>query len=541
MLRFRSLLTLLLVGCASAVTPAEPPVSAGLVRTGTPDSVNIVKAREAGKARLFDWLPYEPASFERAAKEGKFILLDGAAEWCHWCHVMDATTYTDPEVGALLRDRFITIRVNIDEHPDVAERYGDYGWPATILLSSSAQELGKLRGYVPKDELLPTLRSLTVASQDAESESVSGNRAAQPGELPWVVGHVLFEFDDYYDPELGGWGRRQKAPLGENLQFEARRALRGDPRAKARLQQTMRAQHALIDPVWGGLYQYSDGGSWDRPHFEKLMTYQAANLAGYAEGYRASQDAAILADGRAVLSYMVNFLSDENGLFFVSQDADVGSHEPEARFVDGHVFYAKDDAERRSLGMPRIDKSTYPYENGLAIAAISNFGAAASDPKVVAIARKAADKLIASNVDAEGRVSRTVEGGRSHRFLADAAALGLGLVELAQASAEPRYAEVALRIAQRIELDFASSEGTYFASTADPNAVGVFAERRRPFEANLLVVRLLARLAEQRQDEALRVRATALLSALSTPRALSKQGRMLGGYLLAADALGLIR
>ena len=160
---------------------------------------------------------------------------------------------------------------------------------------------------------------------------------------------------------------------------------------------------------------------------------------------------------------------------------------------------------------------------------------------MVAIARKAADKLIASNVDAEGRVSRTVEGGRSHRFLADAAALGLGLVELAQASAEPRYAEVALRIAQRIELDFASSEGTYFASTADPNAVGVFAERRRPFEANLLVVRLVARLAEQRQDEALRVRATALLSALSTPRALSKQGRMLGGYLLAADALGLIR
>ena len=347
MLRFRSLLTLLLVGCASAVTPAEPPLSAGLVRTGTPDSVNIVKAREAGKARLFDWLPYAPASFERAAKEGKFILLDGAAEWCHWCHVMDATTYTDPEVGALLRDRFITIRVNIDEHPDVAERYGDYGWPATILLSSSAQELGKLRGYVPKEELLPTLRSLTAASRAEELESGSGNRAAQPGELPWVVAHVLFELDDYYDQELGGWGRRQKAPLGENLHFEARRALRGDPRAKARLQQTMRAQHALIDPVWGGLYQYSDGGSWDRPHFEKLMTYQAANLAGYAEGFRASQDPAFLADGRAVLSYMVNFLSDENGLFFVSQDADVGSHEPASRFVDGHVFYAKDDAERR--------------------------------------------------------------------------------------------------------------------------------------------------------------------------------------------------
>jgi uncharacterized protein YyaL (SSP411 family) len=511
------------------------------VRAGTPDSVNIAKAREVDRARLFEWLPYEKASFDRAANEGKFILLDGAAEWCHWCHVMDATTYTDPEVGALLRDRFITIRVNIDEHPDVAERYGDYGWPATILLSSSAQELGKLRGFVPKEELLPTLRSLTVASQESESESVSGNRPAQPSELPWVVGHVLFEFDDYYDDELGGWGRRQKAPLGENLQFEARRALRGDARAKARLQQTVRAQHALIDPVWGGLYQYSDGGSWDRPHFEKLMTYQAANLAGYAEGFRASQDAAVLADGRAVLSYMTNFLSDESGLFFVSQDADVGSHEPTARFVDGHVFYQKDDAGRRSLGMPRIDKSTYPFENGLAITAVSNFGAAVADPQVIAVARKAADKLLASNVDAEGRVFRGNERDRSRRFLADAASLGLGLVELAQASAEPRYAEVALHIAQRIELDFASPEGGFFASTADPNAVGVFSQRRRPFESNVLVVRLLARLAVQRNDESLRVRASALLAAMSTPRALSKQGRMLGSYLLAADDLGLIR
>src|SRR5205823_4738995 len=99
----------------------------GIVRAGTPDAVNIAASREQDKRRLFAWSKFDADAFARAKRENKLILLDGAAEWCHWCHVMDETTYLDPEVGAVLRDRFVTIRVDVDERPDLAERYGEWG------------------------------------------------------------------------------------------------------------------------------------------------------------------------------------------------------------------------------------------------------------------------------------------------------------------------------------------------------------------------------------------------------------------------------
>ena len=79
-----------------------------------PDSVNIAKAREHGNQQLFQWVPWTDDNFARAKQERRFILLDCAAEWCHWCHVMEATTYHDPEVQKALADKFIAVKVDID-------------------------------------------------------------------------------------------------------------------------------------------------------------------------------------------------------------------------------------------------------------------------------------------------------------------------------------------------------------------------------------------------------------------------------------------
>lgn len=527
-------------GCAapSANEAAKPPI-AGLVRPGTPPEVDVARARAAGAKQLFEWLPYEAASFERARREGKLILLDGAASWCHWCHVMDETTYKDAEVGALLRDRFVTIRVDIDQHPDVAERYADYGWPATIILSPESEERGKLRGYVPRDELLAALRDVSRGAGAKVVEDANANRAATKEELPWVVANVVFQLDDYYDDRLGGWGQRQKAPLGENLEFEARRAQRGDARATSRVLATIEGQRGLLDPVWGGLYQYSDGGSWTAPHFEKLMTYQAANLSAYASAFSATKDRAVRADAQAILGYMTAHLSDERGLFFVSQDADVGSHGEGERFVDGHVFYAKPDAERRALGAPRVDESTYPFENGIAIHALLAFHEATGDTDALARAKRAADHFRAE-LETSGHVARRGEGVRDVRFLIDAASIGLAFTKLARLTKDAAYERAATQTLEAIERDFAS-EGAYFGVTVDPHAAGVFAARRRPWDANVMLIRFWASLASHRGDDALKARAVSLLGAVSTPAAIAKQGRMLGSYLLAADELGLVR
>lgn len=538
----RALSLALLLALPACAPPAAPPRprSSGLVRRGTPDAVNIALARESGRARAFEWADLSPATLERARREGKPILLDGAAEWCHWCHVMDATTYTDPEIGALLRDSFIAIRVDVDERPDIAERYGDWGWPATILLSPDAEELGKYRGYLPPEELRDILRKVLAhaSPMPAEPEGTAKDRPPPIEAMPWVAGRATVDMDFYFDPNQGGWGRMQKAPIGENVQFELVRAAHGDKLALSRATFSLAGQRALIDPVWGGIYQYSTGGTWKEPHYEKLMTYQADNLEACARAYALTKDESFKRDAAAIARYMATFLTNEQGAFLPTQDADVGSHDPGARFVDGHVYYALPDKERRALGIPRVDPHVYPFENGLAIAAFVAFHEASPDQDILARARRAADHVLSRHVTAGGLVNR--EGRHAVRYLTDAASFGRALLRLDAVSPDPRYRDAAARIASVLLRDFDDpATGAFFDHTADPAAAGVFARRGRSLGNNILAARFLLALASATGDSTLRDRARRALTASSTPRALDSRGRMLGSYLLALDEAGL--
>ena len=469
--------------------------------------------------------------------------MHGAAVWCHWCHVMEAITYRDPEVGRLLRDHFIAIRVDIDERPDIGERYGDWGWPATILFSPDAQELGKFRGYLPPAELLQALQTITAAPADsgpaASSPAEPGPESAAVAALPWVYLRTERDFDAYYDPQHGGWGMRQKAPLGVNTQFELVRGATGEPEALSRALFTLKQQSVLIDPVWGGIYQYSVGGDWHEPHFEKLMPFQASNLEAYALAFRITKHPELERDARAIADYVARFLTSPEGTFYVSQDADVGAHDEHATFVDGHVYYASNESARLKLGSPDVDQHVYAAENGLMIAALCSLFEATEDPRALSSARKAADAVMASHLEASGRVLHDAKSSDKVHFLADAAALGLGLVRLYAVSHDAAYLQAARRIAAGLEPLFDASMGAYFAHDLDPDAAGIFTVRRHPFEHNVRLARFLSALSVAAQDDEYRARAQALLAAISTPLALDNQGRLLGEYLLAlreADA-----
>ena len=97
------------------------------------------------------WQEWSAETFEKAKQENKLILLDLDAVWCHWCHVMDATTYTDPEVLKEINTNYIPVRVDHAANPELADRYDDYGWPATIIFSSNGTEIIKRRGYIRPD------------------------------------------------------------------------------------------------------------------------------------------------------------------------------------------------------------------------------------------------------------------------------------------------------------------------------------------------------------------------------------------------------
>ena len=340
------------------------------------------------------------------------------------------------------------------------------------------------------------------------------------------------------------WGNRQKLPIGPNLLFELRRAERGDGAARERARFTFGKQRALLDPVWGGYYQYSAASTWDAPHFEKRLVMQSENLQALARGASVLGDASLLADARSVGRYMIEFLGDAAGAFHPNQDADVGAHDRAGRFVDGHDFYRLDDAGRRAVGRPWVDPHVYARESAMAARALCALHEATAgqgtDAAWLARARRAVDVLLARFVIADGGpggdgggVLHDAETPRGPRFLVDAAELGHVLVRLHAIGHEPGYRDAALRIATAIARDFGAPPATgaaLFDVTIIDGASGAFGLRARSFAPNVAAARFFTALARVTGEPRHRERARQLLAAIATPGAIDDQGRLLGDF-----------
>lgn len=536
-----------LLACAPA-TGAGPNAS---VTSGGARS-----APNAAPGEPLAWADLDSATLERARREKKYVLLDGAAEWCHWCHVMEATTYHDPAVRKILDAHFIAVKVDVDSRPDVLERYGDWGWPATILFAPDATEIGKYRGYIPPEKLVAILEEVvksgaaeagTRGGVGGEKPSKAPRRALEEEHLAWIQRAVDVELDDYWDEKQGGWGRGQKAPIGTNNAWMLWKAERGDAEAKRKVVFTLEKQAKLLDPVWGGIYQYSAAGHWDEPHFEKLMTFQAPAIENYAVAYRLTKDPKQLERAKQMVGYVDRFMkSQETGGFFTTQDADVNAHDRTKKFVDGHDYYPLGEKERLARGVPRIDTHEYAKENGLAIAAYVTMFEVTQDRAALASAEKAARRILASHKHERwaGVTHDVAEAARSQKqlFLADNAAFGFALLRLYEATKNEEWAKAAKAIADFMLAELHDEDGGgFFAATKDPDAFGVFSGRRVPFEDNVMALRMLARLARTSTDPKYKVAIDQTLRAIGTPEQIKTRGRWLGDVLIALEETKGIR
>jgi uncharacterized protein YyaL (SSP411 family) len=197
---------------------------------------------------------------------------------------------------------------------------------------------------------------------------------------------------DSYDEKAGGWGTVHKFVDWDAVEYLASHTGPHDPQAErsaGRARFTLAYGLKLIDPVWGGVYQYSTDGDWDHPHFEKLMAFQAEMLRTYSQAYARWQDPESLKAAHDLRRFLDDFLRGPDGAFYVSQDADLVPGEHSAG------YFASSDAERRKQGVPRVDQHQYARENGWAIAGLVAQYAATGDETALAEARQAANWVIA--------------------------------------------------------------------------------------------------------------------------------------------------
>src|SRR5438874_6039062 len=87
------------------------------------------------------WSEWSDATFAKAAREKKFVIMSLQAWWCRWCHVMNRETWADPEVRGILKDKFIPVYVDQDSRPDISQRYERWGWPATIIYEARIRKV----------------------------------------------------------------------------------------------------------------------------------------------------------------------------------------------------------------------------------------------------------------------------------------------------------------------------------------------------------------------------------------------------------------
>jgi hypothetical protein len=326
-------------------------------------------------------------------------------------------------------------------------------------------------------------------------------------------------------------------PLAWDNAWELSRARAGDGAAKARVLFTLDRQRGIVDPVWGGICQYSTDGDWRHPHYEKLMTYEAGAIENYAQAYALTRDPAWLATAQAVRGFVDRFMTSPEGGFETTMDADLNAHDPSRPYVTGHDYYAKDDGGRRALGLPRVDTHEYGRENGLTIAAYVTLHEASGDPTALEAAKRAAARILATHATDGGGVSHGASGeGGKLLYLADNAAFGFGLARLFEVTHDPATLEAARRIAAVVvgSLQDATGGG-FYASTPDPDAVGVFAARRKPFEDDVMAIRFLARMQRLAPSDAYRAAIARALPVVASRQAVEERGRMVGDLLLALD------
>lgn len=301
--------------------------------------------------------------FEKAKKENKLVILDLEAVWCHWCHVMHETTYTESKVIDLINSRFIPVRIDHDLRPDLANKYRNYGWPATIIFNSDGKEVLKKAGYIPRDEFLLELKKV-IENPVPEKEELDETKikfAGSPFLQDTVKEKLIQNHKDAYDPEVGGLYIFQKYIDRDSLEYSLIQSQNGNDEEKEMAKKTLDGSLMLIDPVWGGVYQYSTMGDWNYPHFEKLGFLQGEYMRTYSLAYSVFKDPLYLMAATDIHRYIKTFLTGPDGSFYTSQDADLvqGEHSSE--------YFVLNDTERRSKGIPNVDKHIYSSQNGLII------------------------------------------------------------------------------------------------------------------------------------------------------------------------------
>ncbi|MDB5037887.1 MAG: hypothetical protein JWQ35_1415 [Bacteriovoracaceae bacterium] len=331
-----------------------------------------------------DWYPWSGEALLRARNEKRPIFLSIGYSSCHWCHVMERESFSDPRIADILNRHFVCIKVDREERPDLDHVYmtalqmmtGQGGWPLNVFLTPDLKPFfcgtyfapDSRYGRPPFGDLL--LRVVDIFNNQADLVKKNTDQLvgmlAQQGQFFDAREQIddklreatLLNLKKAYDPEGGGLGGAPKFFHVDGLRFLLKEAVeKNDSELLGMVTHSLNqmASGGVYDHVGGGFHRYSTDAAWQVPHFEKMLYDNALLSSLYLETYQVTENTAYRSVITGTLDWVLREMTSKDGGFYSAIDADSEHHEGK--------FYVWSEAE--------IDKLV-PQELGIKFKTLYN-------------------------------------------------------------------------------------------------------------------------------------------------------------------------
>ncbi|HKS28541.1 MAG TPA: thioredoxin domain-containing protein [Pyrinomonadaceae bacterium] len=498
-----------------------------------------------------DWYPWGEEALAKAKSEDKPILLSIGYSACHWCHVMERESFENEEIARLMNDNFINIKVDREERPDLDQIYMNAvqlmtrhgGWPMTVFLTPEGVPFYGGTYFPPEDRYnmpgFPRILTAIAEAYRTRPDEVTETAVSMLGELrrmdaaresrealsTELLDRAHGQLARSYDSRYGGFGSAPKFPAPMNLEFLLRVFYRtGEAEAFEMVENTARrmAEGGMYDQLGGGFHRYSTDARWLVPHFEKMLYDNALLSRLYLHLYQQTGEDLYRRVTEETLDYVLREMTDAQGGFYSTQDADSEGHEgkffvwtpEEVREIlgeeDAALFSSYYDitpggnfegksipnvndpveevAKEEGVSLERLrealargrqllfearekrikpgrDEKILTAWNGLMLASFAEAGRVLERADYTEAARRNA-RFVLENLRRDGLLLRTYKDGQAklNGYLEDYSFFADGLVALYEATGELEWLEAAQSISERMVEEFWDEEqgGFYY-------------------------------------------------------------------------------